>query len=123
MADPAAVIAAVAGGVATVLTAWSAYKSARMADRMKALEQDHARGAKDTGQRLIGLIDKMNTLDDRTQAAQRRIERIPTESQWSFRMGQTPTERVTVVPQNEPLKGPKPPKVAPYPWPEDEEDR
>jgi hypothetical protein len=124
VADAAAIIGAVCAGAATLISAWSAYKSARASDRLKeeqeklsektdALAQDHERAARDTGRRLYGLIDKVNTLDDRTRTIQRRAEKIPTDSQWAFRMGQTPPTRVLTPEDDEPLTGPKPPPIPP----------
>jgi uncharacterized protein HemX len=130
MADAAAIIGAVCAGAATIITAWSTYKSARSADRLReeqeklaeqqeALKRDHERAARDTGQRLYGLVDKVNTLDARATAVQRTVERIPTTSQWAFRMGQTPPTRV--VEAAPPLKGPSPPLITPLWDPEKEE--
>jgi hypothetical protein len=123
VADAAAIIGAMCAGAATLITAWSAYRSARSQDRIRedqeklsaqteALAQDHERAARDTGRRLYGLIDKVNTLDDRTRTIQRRAEKIPTDSQWAFRMGQTPPTRVMPA-EDEPLTGPKPPPIPP----------
>jgi hypothetical protein len=129
MADAASIISAVCSGAAVIISAaggaYLAVRQGRALRQAEALKLDHERAARDTGQRLYGLIDKVNTLDDRTQAAQRRIERIPTESQWAFRLNQTPTERVPAMeplPPPPPLKGPKPPIIPPYPpvpWEED----
>jgi hypothetical protein len=49
---------------------------------------------------------------------QRRVERIPTDSQWAFRMGNTPPTRVMPA-GDEPLAGPAPPRIPPL----DEEEK
>lgn len=113
MADVATVIAAVGGAAATVITAVSAFISARSNDRLKSqefkieqLKLELQRTSTDQGRGLRDIQDTLGTLDDRTQSTQRLTEGI------ALAQGNTPLP-TPISPT--PLAGPKPPGVAPIP--------
>jgi hypothetical protein len=134
--DLPATITAACGGVAAIIAAVTGLLNARSANRIRAeqarqemklqlvaskqdaLKTDHERSARDLGQRTYALLDSVNTLREQTGTVQRRVEKIPTESQWAFRMGQTPLPGAIVADEplevTPPLKGPVPPPVAPF---------
>lgn len=108
MADVATIIGAVGGVAATLITAVSAFLSARTNDRLKgqefrleAMKLDQQRTAQDVGRSTRDIQDTLSTLDDRTQSTQRLTEGI------ALAQGNTPLP-ITPVP---PLRGPAPPAV------------
>jgi hypothetical protein len=114
MADPAAVIAAVGGVAATLITSVSAFLSARSNDRLKsqelrleAMKLDQQRTAQDVGRATRDIQDTLGTLDDRTQSTQRLTEGI------ALAQGTTPLP--TPIAPTPPVRGPAPPPVAPIP--------
>lgn len=110
MADVAVIIGAVGGATATLITAISAFMSARNTDRLKAQElrlesmkMDQERMARDLGQRTRDLQDTLGTIDDRTGSTQRIAEGLA----FAASSGNTPMPI--------PVRGPAPPKVEPIP--------
>ena len=118
MADAASVISAICSGVAVIITAaggaYLAVRQGRSIKQAQELKADHERNARDTGQRLLTVIDKVNTLDARTDAVQRQVERVPTTSQWAFRMGVTPPVPMPAPSPGVTVRlGPTPPHIPP----------
>ena len=115
MADAASIISAICSGVAVIITAaggaYLAVRQGRSIKQAQELKADHERSARDTGQRLLTVIDKVNTLDARTDAVQRQVERVPTTSQWAFIRGQTPP--APIQPPQIIRLGPTPPAIPP----------
>lgn len=107
----AAIITATGGALATVLTQILTWHSnrAKLEEAQKeisALKLDHERLGRDLGQKMYGIQDTVNTLDDRTESTQRLMEGV------ALAQGNTP---IPVPVQPTPVTGPKPPGVQPIP--------
>jgi len=87
----------------------------RNTDITTAAAQDQADGFRDIGKWRSEMNERLARMEERTNPLQRRVERIPTGSQWGYRRtnpASDPMEETDKV-NTEELTGPTPPKIPP----------
>jgi len=77
-----------------------------------AAADDQAQGFKDIGKWRYEMNERLARMEERTDTLQRRVERIPTGSQWGYRRTNPASDPMEETDKVE-LTGPTPPKIPP----------